>query len=111
MKLTKKVVLGIKAVTALRTKAGYTKTSDLAKEVGTTVHFLEQIMRNLRASGIVEVKRGPGGGHFLPIDANVTAYDVARAVGKLSEGIDAGDTSATNQLRIAVVTAFQNVAI
>lgn len=111
MKFNKKIELGIKAVRALKTKNGPTKTSDLAKEIGTTTHFLEQIMRNLRASGVVEVKRGPGGGHFLPVNSTATAYDVARSVGKLIEGIDAGDTSPTNQLRIAVYNAFQSVTI
>lgn len=111
MRLNRNIELGIRAVSALKTKTGPTKIVDLAGEIGTTVNFLEQIMRNLRVAGIVGVKRGPGGGCFLYTNSTHTAFDVARAVGKFSIGLDAGDTSPTNQLRIAVSEAFRNVTI
>lgn len=111
MKLNKKLELGIRAVNALKSRQTPTRTADIAGEVGTTVSFLEQVMRNLRTAGIVVVKRGPGGGYSLDTTKPVTAYDVARAVGRFSEGIDAGDTSAENKLRLSIVDAFSNVTI
>lgn len=111
MKLNKKVELGIKAVNALKSRTTPTRTADIAGEVGTTVSFLEQIMRNLRTAGIMTVKRGPGGGYSLDTTKAVTAYDVARAVGRFSEGIDAGDTSATNLLRKSIADAFRQTVI
>ena len=112
MKLNKKVELGIKAVNALKKYGNPVRTQDLAVEIGTTQHFLEQIMRNLRTSGIVVSVRGPGGGYRLVTSTTpVTAYDVARAVGRLSEGLNSGDTSAENRLRLALTNAFSSVAI
>lgn len=113
MKLNKKVELGINAVNALKKYTTPVRTVDLCKEVGTTQNFLEQIMRNLRTAGIVVSVRGPGGGYKLnpATTTAVTAYDVARAVGKFTQGIDLGDTSATNKLRQAVLSAFENTTI
>lgn len=113
MRINKKLELAIRAVKALQTKNSPTRTSDLAVQIGTTLHFLEQIMRNLRTSGIVLSIRGPGGGYVLArAGAEVTASDVARAVGSLSNnGLDAGDTSPENRLRIAIANAFQSTTV
>lgn len=111
MKINKKLELGIKAVSALKTKSGPTRTSDLASEIGTTVSFLEQIMRNLRTAGIVTVKRGPGGGHVLAAEhANVSAYTVAKAVGR-DFGTLSFDEAPTSRLSKALIDAFLNTTI
>lgn len=110
MKLNKKVELGIKAVEALKKYDAPSKISDLATEIGTTVNFLAQIMRNLRNEGIVTVKRGPGGGYVLPKDSTVTAYHVAKAVGR-DFGILSLDEAPMSRLTKAVTEAFLNTTI
>lgn len=110
MKLNKKVELGIKALNALKNRPNPTRTVDIASEVGTTVNFLEQIMRNLRRAGIVTVKRGPGGGYSLDSSKPVTAHAVAQAVGR-DLGFPSPDGSSTGRLRNAILDAFYSTVI
>jgi len=111
MKLTKKVELGVKAVDALKSKGGPARVQDLAVEIGTTVNFLEQIMRLLRKNNIVSVKRGPGGGYFLLSGSSVTALQVAEALGGNFGTFTLDATTPTNRLNKAIVEAFQNTTI
>lgn len=111
MKLNKKLEIGINAVSALRKREGFVRTADIATEIGTTVNFLEQIMRNLRTGGIVTVKRGPGGGYALNKESELTAYTVAKAVGRFNDQAAEGDASLTAQLRNNIVEAFRNTKI
>lgn len=110
MKLNKKVELGINAVNALKKYETPVRISDIATEVGTTVNFLAQIMRNLRNAGIVTVKRGPGGGYLLAKDTTVTAYSVAKAVGR-DFGTLTLDEAPMSRLTKAVTEAFLNTTI
>ena len=112
MKLNKKVELGIKVLNALKTHNKLVRLSDLATEIGTTSVFLTQIMRNLRQADLVMVKRGPGGGYeFNKTIGDITAYQVARTVGRLSEEVNTNDTSPANKLRQSIVNAFLNTTI
>ena len=113
MKLNKKLEIGINAVNILKTKTTATRTSDLALEIGTTVNFLEQIMRNLRTAGIVTVKRGPGGGYSLNRETfgNVTALDVANAVGRNISSTTTTGGAPVGRLNQAIVDAFVNTVI
>lgn len=82
MKLNKRVEFGIRAVEELYNVDGYIKTADLAKMVGTTTTFLEQILNGLKNAKIIEVKRGRNGGCKLTDRPTVfNAYEVATAVG------------------------------
>ncbi|MFQ5699539.1 MAG: RrF2 family transcriptional regulator [Myxococcota bacterium] len=51
--------------------------------------YLEQIFQRLRRAGLVQSKRGPGGGYCLARDpAEITLADLARAVeGSLLQGV------------------------
>lgn len=111
MKLNKKLEIGINAVSALKKRDGFVRTSDIAAEIGTTVNFLEQIMRNLRTGGIVIVKRGPGGGYSLNKEINITAYSVAKAVGRFQDNLKDGDVSLTAQLQKNIIEAFRNTKL
>lgn len=106
MKLNKKLEIGINAITALKARDGFVRTADIAKEIGAPVNFLEQIMRNLRTEGIVTVKRGPGGGYSLNKDATLTAFSVAKAVGRFPDNLKNGDLSVPDQLRNNILQAF-----
>jgi Rrf2 family transcriptional regulator, iron-sulfur cluster assembly transcription factor len=111
MKLNKKLEIGINAVTALKKREGFVRTADIAIEIGTTVNFLEQIMRNLRTGGIVTVKRGPGGGYSLNKESDLTAYAIAKAVGRFPDNLKNGDLSLPDQLRNNIVQAFINTKL
>jgi Rrf2 family protein len=116
MKLNKKVEIGINAIKVLKNREKPTKTADIAEEIGTTVNFLEQVMRNLRTYELVTVKRGPGGGYVLnPELYKITAYDVAQAVGrklgKEALGIELSALSPTERLKSSIITAFANTEI
>jgi Rrf2 family iron-sulfur cluster assembly transcriptional regulator len=110
MKLTKKLELGITVVTALKKYSKPVRTEDLATEIGTTKPFLEQIMRNLRTAGLVNSVRGPGGGYVLASDQAVTAYHVAKAVGR-DFGTLSLDEAPLSRLGKALTEAFVNTAI
>lgn len=64
-KLHKRTELALRAIRRLagagRTVAG----SDLAEEIGTSSHYLPQVMAPLVASGWVRSERGPNGGYTL----------------------------------------------
>lgn len=109
MKLNKKLEIGINAVMALKNREGFVKTADLASEIGTTVNFLEQIMRNLRNGGLVKVKRGPGGGYSLVNGLNpeeLNAFTVAKAVGRFTDNLTDGDASLPSQLLKNIKMAY-----
>lgn len=109
MKINKKVEIAINAVAFLRGRAEPTRTSDLASQIGTTVNFLEQIMRGLRMANIVQVKRGPGGGYYHPNCNGISALEIAKAVGfdmsSVAEGMPA------DQLKVNLTAAFTNTVI
>lgn len=114
MKLNKKLEIGINAIAALKKRGANTgpvKTALLAEEIGTTPNFLEQIMRNLRVSGIVSVQRGPGGGYSLNHDPELTAYAVAKAVGRFPDNLNDGDASVPAQLRKNILEAFRSTKL
>jgi DNA-binding IscR family transcriptional regulator len=111
MKLNKKLEVGIKAVSALkRLSGGSANIAELAEEIDTTPNFLAQIMRNLRDENIVVVKRGPGGGYTVNQDLKITAYHVAKAVGR-DMGVLSLDQAPLNRLNKALIEAFLNTAI
>ncbi len=49
----------------LQNKARTVKLDDIARKHTLPLPYLEQIFANLRKSGIVKSKKGPGGGYFL----------------------------------------------
>jgi DNA-binding IscR family transcriptional regulator len=112
MKINKKLEIAINTMSALRSKPLPARSADLAREVGTTENFMEQIMRQLRIAGLVDVKRGPGGGYFrcLKDEEGVSAHMVARAVGVSI--LSQPDTStAAGKLSSEIAKAYLNTTI
>lgn len=109
MRLNRKLEIGMNIVALLKGKNTPTRVVDMASSVGTTEHFLEQIMRNLREAEIVSVKRGPGGGYTLS-KTSVTAYDVAKAVGREFETVSF-DEAPASRLKQSIVEAFEKIVI
>lgn len=114
MKINRKLEIGINAVAFLKSRTGPTRVTDMASEVGTTVNFLEQVMRKLKAADLVTVKRGPGGGYTLNtcLNKTITAYDVAVAVGREFGELRFDSTpKATQVLSKNIADAFENTVI
>lgn len=65
--LTRKTDLAVRALRALAAGEERVAGAVLAREVGTSVDFLAQVMRPLTASGWVESTPGPGGGYRLRV--------------------------------------------
>jgi len=65
--LSKKSCYGLKAIFELALVYGKNTvtTSLIAEKQNIPIPFLEQILYELRKGGIIESKRGPGGGHKL----------------------------------------------
>lgn len=83
MKINKKIEIGINVVSRLKSSSTPMKATVLAESAGTSIGFLEQIMKKLKKAQIVISKQGPGGGYtFNKLIDPVTAFDVARAMGE-----------------------------
>jgi Rrf2 family protein len=82
VRITAKVDYALRALAVLAA-AGSTRTTGdvIAAEQGIPLHFLENILRDLKRSGIVDARRGSSGGYLLAVEPNrVTIADVIRIV-------------------------------
>lgn len=66
---------------AVHEDEGAVRLHDLAQQQGISLSYLEQVFARLRANGLVEGIRGPGGGYRLsrPVE-DITLADIAQAV-------------------------------
>jgi Rrf2 family protein len=111
MKFNRHLEIGINAVIALKKRNTPTRVQDLLEEVGTTQNFLEQVMRKLRVEGIVVSVRGPGGGYVLAnTPTPITAYHVAKAVGR-DFGVLSLDQAPMDRLGKAITDAYLNTVL
>lgn len=66
MIITRKTTYALRALTHLAAREGeITLTSRIAEDEGIPQRFLEAILRELARHGVLEVKRGRGGGYSL----------------------------------------------
>ena len=81
--LTKKTKYGLKAMTYLA-RHSHGKPiliSTIAKEEKIPVKFLEGILLDLKKSGLLDSKKGKGGGYFLNIEPNlITIASIIRTL-------------------------------
>ncbi|MFW6006211.1 MAG: RrF2 family transcriptional regulator [Candidatus Bipolaricaulota bacterium] len=89
MRVTKKSGYGLVAMTELAQNFGDThiSTKKISEKYELPRPFLEKIMRELKNSGLVEVKRGRGGGYELaekPKDISVKAIIAVLEESKLA---------------------------
>lgn len=111
MKINKKLEIGMNAIAALKKRDGFVRILDIAGEVGSSVYFLEQVMNDLKFTGLVNGKRGRGGGYTLNKDIEINAHSVALAVGVFTHPFDLGDQSSKNRLLINISQAFENTKL
>ncbi len=83
MHVTAKADYAVRAVVELASSSQEAprKVDDVAQAQGIPVSFLENILTQLRSSGVVRSQRGPEGGYWLAKPAeDVSLADVIRAV-------------------------------
>lgn len=112
LKINKNIEVALKAIEALAHNDKPVRVSDLAKHVGTTENFLEQIVRKLRIADITSAVRGPGGGVVLVKGRTVSALQVATALGHtVPRGNSMGSLPDRIRSRVHSVLAELNVAV
>ena len=82
MRISAKVDYAVRAAIVLARADGRpTKGDQIARTQGVPVHFLENILAELRRAGIVASRRGADGGYWLALPAaDVSIADIVRAV-------------------------------
>jgi Rrf2 family protein len=81
VRITAKADYAVRAALELAGAAGAVKGDALAQAQGIPLKFLENILIDLRHSGIVRSQRGPEGGYWLAKPpADISVADVIRAV-------------------------------
>ncbi|MTD44935.1 Rrf2 family transcriptional regulator [Conexibacter sp. W3-3-2] len=122
MRITAKADYAVRAAIELAAHAGDdrpTKGEALARAQDIPLKFLENILADLRQSGIVRSRRGADGGYLLAKPADeVTIADIIRAVegplahvrGEKPEEVEyAGNAESLQQVWIAVRAALRGV--
>lgn len=119
MRVSAKADYAIRAALELAAHDGPVKGDAVAKSQGIPLKFLENILIELRHSGIVRSQRGPEGGYWLARPATeVKLGDVIRAVegplasirGEAPEDVDyAGASENLQQVWIAVRGSLRGV--
>jgi Rrf2 family protein len=121
MHVTAKADYAVRAVVELAgsTQEAPRKVDDVAKAQAIPVSFLENILTQLRSSGIVRSQRGPEGGYWLAQPADrLNLADVIRAVegplvgvrGQRPEEIQyAGSAESLQQVWIALRASLRKV--
>jgi Rrf2 family protein len=121
MHVTAKADYAVRAVIELASSSQESprKVDEVAQAQGIPVSFLENILTQLRSSGVVRSQRGPEGGYWLahpPEDVNLA--QVIRAVegplvgvrGQRPEEVEyVGSAESLNQVWIALRTNLRNV--
>jgi Rrf2 family protein len=121
MHVTAKADYAVRAVVELAgsSQASPRKVDEIAQAQSIPVSFLENILTQLRSSGIVRSQRGPEGGYWLArSSADVNLADVIRAVegplvgvrGQRPEEVQyAGSSEVLQQVWIAVRANLRSV--
>lgn len=83
MKLSTKSEYGLRAMLniAMNGSGGVTSITDISKEEGISVAYLEQLLNKLRRHGLLESVRGPKGGYLLSKDTDaITVGDIVKTL-------------------------------
>src|ERR1017187_758702 len=102
--ITKKTIYGLQAAILLakRYESGPVLITDLAREGRIPKKFLEAILLELKKSGILNSKKGKGGGYVLakaPQDISVGDI-ISTLEGSFSEIYFEGETKETNEIKM-----------
>jgi Rrf2 family protein len=102
--ISKKTIYGLQAAILLakRYETGPVLITDLAREGRIPKKFLEAILLELRKSGILNSKKGKGGGYVLAKDPqDISIGNIIRTLdGSFSEVFFEGETKETNEIKM-----------
>jgi Rrf2 family protein len=102
--ISKKTIYGLQAAILLakRYDSGPVLITDLAREGRIPKKFLEAILLELKKNGILNSKKGKGGGYVLGKEPqNISIGDIIRILdGSFSEIFFEGETKETNEIKI-----------
>lgn len=96
MRLTTKSRYGTRLILdlAVNAKQSPVPLSDVSKRQNISLKYLEQLVRNLKAAGLVKSHRGPYGGHMLAKSPDeIKIGDIVRALEKTTAITDCADRS------------------
>ena len=83
MKLSTKSEYGLRAMLniAMNGSGATTSITDIAKDEGISVAYLEQLLNKLRRQGLLDSVRGPKGGYVLSKDTkDITVGDIVKTL-------------------------------
>lgn len=83
MKLSTKSEYGLRAMLniAMNDAGNATSVTDISKEEGISVAYLEQLLNKLRREGLINSIRGPKGGYTLSKDTgSITVGDIVKTL-------------------------------
>lgn len=82
MKLSTKSTYGLRAMLNIALKGnGATSITDISKNEGISVAYLEQLLNRLRRKGLIKSIRGPKGGYILAKQTNeITVGDIVKTL-------------------------------
>lgn len=121
MHVTAKADYAVRAIIELAdsSKDAPRKVDQLAKAQSIPVSFLENILTQLRSTGLVRSQRGPEGGYWLAVPASsISLADIIRAVegplvgvrGQRPEEVEyAGDAAALREVWVALRATMRTV--
>lgn len=70
----------------LNNEEGRITCDKIASECGLSTPFVSATMRDLRLAGLVDSKKGPGGGYYISADkTNMSVGDITEATGERPE--------------------------
>lgn len=104
MRITTKSRFAVTAMIdiALREQSGPVPLGDIAVRHHISLSYLEQLFSKLRAQGLVESTRGPGGGYSLGRPAqNISTADIILAVDRSSSELNEEHTEKSSEQDVA----------
>jgi DNA-binding IscR family transcriptional regulator len=82
LRLTKDIVIALELMEVIKGKKYPSKVVELAPTLSTTPSFLKHIVNRLKKAGLINIKRGPGGGITRNGDEPVSVVEIFKAMGK-----------------------------
>lgn len=93
--------------------AGNLKLQDISDKHKISIHFLEQVARDLRIAGIIHSKKGPGGGYYVESgDTNMLAVINAVSKTELKNSIESDQINEDiNRYQTAIDEALSRIVV
>jgi Rrf2 family transcriptional regulator, iron-sulfur cluster assembly transcription factor len=80
MQLPRSAEYALRALAVIALRDGVVSADEIASEATVPPHYLHKVLRRLTAAGILEARKGPGGGFSLARPANrIRVIDVLEA--------------------------------